>query len=168
MQTFHIEASPHNVEIPALEAMRNDNHWVLDRRIGENPIRVTGRLLGFGSSRRTDHNHPIARDIVPRTSTRCPACRWFEVRILRISDSDEFLADVPYIVHTLGPSLIPGERTFVRANFAVTGFEVIELCTVRQGDRGEPYMPAGAARALSQAAGVDRDIQDAYVNRAVA
>jgi hypothetical protein len=175
MKTFNVDAGPDNPDIPALEAMRNDNEWVLETRGGET-IHITGRLLGYGSSRRQEHTHGVTYESGHRThnrsarngqANRCPACRWFEVRILRVTRLTDATPN-PYLVHTLGPSVVPGERTFVRADFAVTGFEVIELCTVRQGERGEPYVPAAAARALSQAAGLDRDIQEAYVNRAVA
>lgn len=165
MREFYVEASPDNPDIPALEAMRNENMWVLENREGEANTRVVGRLLGFGSSQRADHTH--GRGGGEPSRRRCPACRWFEIRILRVSEQSQATPG-PYLVHTLGPSTVPGERTFVRSEFAVTAYEVIELCTVRQGERGEPYMPAAAARALSQAAGVDDAIQDAYVNRAVA
>lgn len=174
MERFIVRAGPDNQDLPALQAMKHENHWVLETRAGN--AEIVGRLLGYGSSRRSEHTHKNALGVLGRghEPTRCPACRWYEVRVFCATQ----ILDVPpleaepvlgdYVIHTLGPSLIDGEVTYSRVEFAQTGFEVIELCTVRRGDRGEPYLPAPAARALSQAAGVDRVIQDAYVNRAVA
>jgi hypothetical protein len=182
MKRLHVHASAFNLDVPAVDALNTENEWDLEVRDGQRML-VVGRLLGFASSRRTDHTHgrtydtgrEYDRPARDAQASRCPACRWFEIRIFHVSGVDaeptgEHQSGFPgpYLVHSLGPSVVLGERTFVRAEFARTGYEVIELCTVRRGDRGEPYLPAAAARALSQAAGVDRGIQDAYVNRAVA
>lgn len=172
MKRLHVHASAFNLDVPAVDALHQDCEWSLEVRDGE-MLTVTARLLGFASSRRLEHTHGRTYDTGrdhdrparDAQASRCPACRWFEIRIFRVDDTRH---PGPYLVHSLGPSVVTGERTFVRAEFAQTGYEVIELCTVRRGDRGEPYLPAAAARALSQAAGVDRGIQDAYVNRAVA
>jgi hypothetical protein len=122
---------------------------------------VTGRLIGYASSHRDRHSpHPMTH---ARPGEKCPACRWFEVRIFRLEPADDQRG--VYAVHTQGPSRVPGEIVKCRLVFAQTGYEVIELLTVRQDS---VFLPAASSRALSQAAGLDRGIETAYVNRAVA
>lgn len=162
MATFHIKAIPHNEDIPALEAMRNENQWLLDHKAGT--FAFTGRLLGFASSHRAVHNHSL----LPHANKRCPACRWQEVRLFIVSKEDEKQGIGPYVVYTLGPSVIQGETTFGRVEEALTPHEVIELLTVRGAQHANPFLPAAAARALSQASGLDEDMRDAFENRRVA
>jgi hypothetical protein len=159
-------------------------------------IRVRARLLGFTTSERDDHSHPTgyeSDDITPTNpappGSRCSACRWFEARIMRVSAElvpgctcdapnhpDAFREHVPgcgeepararYLVLTYGRTRVPGETDKRRAAWTDSAFEVIELLTQRSG--GEAFLPAAAARVLAQAAQWDDDLQDAYVNRAVA
>jgi len=171
MNSIEVFASPTNTDVAAVQAYSEDNHWVLHFR--DERLEVIGRLIGFASSRRPVHVHASQRG---SSAERCQACRWQEVRIIFVTgvirgfagNDMEITNGARFVVHTLGPSTVPGERTFSRCEIVQTGYEVVELLTVRRGDKGEPYLPAAAARALAQAAGVDRSIQDAYVNRAVA
>jgi len=153
---IRVKAGPDNVDIPARDAFQQVNTWLLEHRDGVDEFR--GRMLGFGSSFRREHNHDAPSH---RITQRCAACRWFELRIFKTESS-------MYIVHSIGPSIIPNEITFSRISYTTSPYEVVELCTVRRGQSGEPYLPAAAARALSQAAAQDNGIKDAYVNRAVA
>lgn len=125
---------------------------------------VHGRLIGFASSHRDEHSHPghdFAPQLSPDTQRRqhCNACRWFEVRIIRDVDGT-------YAVHTMGPSVIPGDITLCRLARTESPWEVVELLTVRRD--GSVTLPGHSARALAQAALVDEGISTAYVNRAVA
>jgi len=143
----------------------NVDDWVIEDRNGDRRFR--GRLIGMGSSQREDHSHPIdtgaTRQII--NAQRCTACRWSEIYIFETSGMRD---PERYIVYTLGPSVIPGENTRSNVRFASSGFEVVELATVRRGERGSPFLPAAHARALAMAAEVDDAITEAYVNRAVA
>lgn len=131
---------------------------------------VHGRMLGFSTSQREQHNHPDgewapAGHDIPRPQRmasnrpRCAACRWFEVRIIREADGT-------YVVHTMGASVVPGEIPYCRLVRTASAFEIIELLTVRRDDRVTLTGPS--ARAISQAAKYDPAIADAYVNRQVA
>lgn len=124
----------------------------------DGPITVKGRLLGFASSQRDQHSHD---DEFVAKGGRCSACRWFEVRIIALTDDDD-----GWLVHTTGKTTLPDEREYCRAIFTESAFEVIEALTVRK--TGTPSLPGPSARAVSQAAQHDEDIRDAYVNRAVA
>ena len=140
--------------------------WQLETRDGF--LQITGRLLGSATSQRVDHSHNVAGLITePRGVARCAACRWSEIYIFRVEAGDG-PPNSQYLVYTLGPSIVAGEKTFANARFASSGHEVMELCTVRKGDRATPFLPASHARALAMASDVDGRIENAYVNRAVA
>jgi hypothetical protein len=153
-----LTATPFNIDLTTQLVLNQPHDWSLETREGDTSVLENTRLLGFGSSHKTMHNHDSVT--LPTRERRCNACRWQEIWIF-IKPSNE------YVVYTLGPSIIPGERTYVRITGMFTGFEVIETVTVRQGDRGKPYLPAPAARALAMAAEYDDLIREAYVNRAV-
>lgn len=138
-----------------------------------------GVKLGADSSEQethVDHDGEYARKF-----EKCSACRWFEVSVYRryftesvdlrtntdhsrIFPIDPVPAD--YVVHTVGGSIVPGEHRLSRISCSDSGFEVIELLTVRKAG-GEPFITAQSSRALAQAASRDEDIRDAYINRAV-
>ena len=122
---------------------------------------ITAQLLGYATSHRMRHNkHANEQFAIP--GEKCPACRWFEARIFRLAtDHDGAI----FAVHTQGPSLVPGEIMKCRLAYGQSGYEVVELLTVRKADA--IFLPAASSRALAQAAGLDRDIETAYVNRAV-
>jgi hypothetical protein len=163
-----IKAGPSNKALLGTgnEIFRLDD-WRLESRTGVHALR--GELIGMGSSQRDDHSH-IGDDVImgrggPHTTPRCTACRWSEIYIFKTVGHP---TAERYVVYTLGPSVIPGETTRANVRNASSGFEVVELATVRRGDRGAPFLPAAHARAIAMAASVDDDIAEAYVNRAVA
>ena len=122
---------------------------------------VEGRLLGFSSSHRDSHNHPLPRDLSVYGDTwKCSACRWFEASIIHITD------DETYAVYTVGRSALPGEKPRARVQFTDSAYELVEILTDRR--EGTPRLSVASARCLAQASSTDKDIADAYVNRAVA
>jgi hypothetical protein len=153
--------------------------YVLPTRDG--PATVRGRLIGFASSHRDDHNHP-GHEFAPITNietnrrAHCTACRWFEVRIIQEYDDnyDPSRVDVPhvdslcvgYVVHTLGGSVVPDDTIFCRLARTESPYEVVELLTVRRD--GQVMLPGHSARVLAQASHYDEYLADAYVNRAAA
>lgn len=141
---------------------------------------VHGRLIGFATSHRDQHNHPgheFAPVINAETNRRahCNACRWFEVRIIREYEVELVDPDGPrdepelrfvgYVVHTLGGSAVPNDTTYCRVARTESPYDVVELLTVRRDDT--VALPGHSARALAQAAHYDDAVANAYVNRAV-
>jgi hypothetical protein len=192
----------------------------------DEPLTIMGQLLGFATSKRDIHTHPvnftedeiIENEIVtqeerltsysmrpPTTNPemlhdavaelrqyvkdletaespvrhasrgdRCSACRWFEVRIFRahyerVGGNEQGDWDEPsgqYLVVTYGLSSVPGEVAKRRILFTNSPFSVLEMLTQRRNNVA--FLPATSARVLSEAAALDDDLADAYVNRAVA
>lgn len=150
-----------------------DDDWiVIDHPRG--PVRIRGAQLGHAVSKTVEHSGHKP-DEFARPGKRCSACRWFEAYIYRVDKvhHDALPLLLPsefterYAVVTVGFSVVPGERPYIRATFTSSGYEVVELLTIRKSGE-EPFMPVVSARALSQAAEDDRSIRDAYINRAVA
>jgi len=129
----------------------------------EGEVAVSAYLLGEGSSARPDaHTHE--GEFAP-PGQRCSSCRWQEVLIL---DEANAKSEVPkYVIHTLGQSVVPGEFKKCRLSRTSSAFEIVEILTVRTRD-GSIFLPAPASRALAQAADLDENIRDAYINRKVA
>lgn len=157
---------------PDLSSLRDKNSRVysLPDRSGE--IIFTGELLANASSRVEQHSGHLTGDFATK-GDKCKACRWTETHIFRVTEdtsTNTLNMSLPtqrtkYLIHTMGPSIIPGEFIKCRTEWASTGHEVIELLTVRTPKA--TYLPAPSARALAQASGIDRRIEEAYVNRAV-
>lgn len=145
-------------------------------------LAVHARFLGAGTSHTEPHarNAPHPDGHVPR-GVRCNACRWFEARIFRelvlpagVESLDDLDDDAnvtvgEYVVHYAGMSIVPGEVPFYRFETTTSPYAVIEGMTTRRStDRGpEVYLAKPSARALSEAAGYDVALRDAYENRAV-
>jgi hypothetical protein len=122
------------------------------------PFVFEGALIGVSSSRGNEHSH-VGRTQYAVRGVRCSACRWFSVEIyLRPDDS--------YVVHTVGDTIVPDERRLARVTATTSGYEVVEILTVRKPG-AEPFITAQSARALAQASSVDDGIREAYVDRAV-
>lgn len=150
--------------LPAAATDGPTTHIVHDQ-LG-NPITFTGELIGSGTTQRDEHSHDLNR--VAAKGERCFACRWFEAYIYAVETlPTNYPPRERFLVATVGGTVVDGERTFYRAHVTSSGFEVVELLTIRKSGAA-PYMSTSAARALSQAAEVDEVIREAYVNRAVA
>lgn len=159
----------------------------------EAELEIHGRLIGFASSFRDEHTHPVHNDREDvqyvQSGARCSACRWFEVRIFTVecvytdkctcpakSDNDvisrahqancgELPPEHKYLVLTYGITTVPGESHKRRAVWTDSPYEIVEILTQRNASG--TFLPATSARVLSQAAGSDSGIRDAYINRAV-
>lgn len=138
--------------------------WTLDRVADDgtrDEVTVQGYLLGRATSEKESHNH--STDFTP-DGQRCSACRWFEVLIIDTSEDDE--VGTNYLVYTCGRTMLPREHDRTRFVYTDSPHEVVSALVVRQ--HGQPKLPVASDRALSQAAYLDDEIGDAYVNRAVA
>lgn len=119
---------------------------------------VTAELLSHTSSCRSTHSHS---DGAP-AAARCSACRWTEVSIYR-TDEDR----PAYFVETVGETVVPGERRLVQLERTTSAHWVVETLVTRRRD-GEMFLTRAARQALAEAAAVDKSLDDAFVNRAVA
>ena len=154
-----------------------------DEKTGEVVERVEfeGRIIGSATSEHDKHyGHPGTAYAPKRI--KCSACRWLEVTLyLRRTVTDQPSHDAlryryDYVIYTLGASNVPHEIDFIRLHQTDSAFEVVELLTVRRTKRNaatgesftDAFLPPQHARALAQAATIDEDIREAYVNRAVA
>lgn len=126
-----------------------------------------GALIGVSVTDHTHHICPFPGGYAP-TSLRCTGCRWFETRLFRLTTEDSTaLAGTRFVLHHVGRSIVPGEVDFARHELARGGHEVIEAYTMRRpGER--PFITKPGAKVLAQAASLDEDVEDAYVNRATA
>lgn len=131
----------------------------LSGRDGETLV-VDGHLAGSATSARETHNHDLRRDKFAPRGVRCSACRWFSVDLYLTRSGG-------YVVHTVGDTIVPGERRLSRVTETDSPFAVVEALTVRRPDQ-EPYLTPQALRALAEAADLDDGLAEAYVNRAVA
>lgn len=143
-----------------------------DVTAGDGTYTFVGMLLASATSEWATHGHE--QEFAGR-GERCSACRWTEIEIYRVPDNVLAAALVEpyvggplgkYLVVAKGCSVVPHERTFVRATWTSSPYEVLEILTQRRGER--VTLPGPAARALSVAAEYDEGINEAYVNRAVA
>ena len=132
-------------------------------------VTFVGVLLGDTTSRQPDHRDHDA-EFAPR-GRRCYACRWSEYRLYRVTEW--ITPTLPfnggtgrYLVVSYGHSVVPGETTFRRVTATDSPAEVIEMLTTRKFGQ-QPVLTSSAARLLARASDVDRDIQEAYDNRAV-
>jgi hypothetical protein len=147
----------------------------------------TGVLATVGTSQTADHTHPVtsnvraAGQLLPALPSRrfaakgerCNACRWFEVSIYVVEDGvarthdsvGHYAPGREYVVHTVGQSRVPEEKTFQRVMRTTSAFELVEFLTVRKP--GDTFLPEPSARALARLADVYDDVREAYVNRAV-
>lgn len=134
----------------------------------EGELDFEGTLLGSGTTRAGQHwrhDSPYAA-----RGERCPACRWSESSIYRVDgiygiygDDAEEVPDTtptppeaPYLVYTLGGSIVPGETNPIRILWLHRGWDVI------QGLLFKNHLGGANRQAAEAAALVDEDIRNAY------
>lgn len=118
----------------------------------------TGIVLGASTSEVANHSHIGEYAPTKERAGKCKACRWQETTLYRTNTGT-------YVALTVGRSILPDEKDFIRVVDTDSPRELIELLTVKGGR--EPFIPAPAMRALAQAADRDDAVCDAYDNRAV-
>lgn len=122
-------------------------------------IEFVGVLLGEASGRKTRHTHGLLEE----PSRRCSACRWTEARVYRIMVSGT--ENLPrwrgadYVVELVGRTVVHGETDRRSAWRVASPHSVIELLNSSRSSS------LAARLALSEAAGRDEALEDAYINR---
>lgn len=155
-------------------------------------VDIFGKCLGFSSSQRETHDHPLTTDEngklveYSQPGVRCSACRWFEVSIYHVKHEYLFNVDVDpeiniiyddncarkvsptaqFLLATTGNTIVPNETKMRRLVWTNSAYEVIEFLTQRRNNV-TPFLPMASARVLAQAATWNDDFRDAYINRAV-
>lgn len=133
----------------------------------ERALDFQGKILGSGTSRALQHNHPGYDYITqaPPASAhsspykpKCSACRWNEVTVYKAEDGS-------YVAYTEGQTIVPGENVYSRIFQVRGGVALVDALTVRTP--GGPFLPRPAAAALAQAAESEDSIYDAFNDRAV-
>lgn len=165
--------------VPSVDDVGTTARWILPVDDGDNVASVTGKFLGFATSRREQHERgrsgrASAVHALDETTgkpyalagERCGACRWFEARIFRIDDANDPL-DGQFVVHYVGASVVPNETQRSRVAYADGGHALIETATSRNLGQNRVFITPPMARALAMAANYDRDVEHAWVNRAV-
>lgn len=149
--------------LPAGDLVGTVGDWSLPIK-DDQTFDFNGKFLGVSISFREQHfgHHGSA---FADQGDRCNACRWFEIRLFRVTGTKR------YVIHYAGVSIVPGETLRAWHQTAHGAHETVEAVTTRREnqDTGEPvvFLTRPAARVLAQAAGEDDDLLDAYVNRAV-
>lgn len=117
-------------------------------------------VLGFGSSfqtgeevRHTDH----IPGTPPQLGTRCNACRWADIAILKTVTEDK--TPGLYAVILMGKSEIPGETQRLRTAWTKSPMEVLESLYVRGKDGKSRKLPLTNAIAFRRAGKVDTGIR---------
>lgn len=149
--------------LPRTEDVGRTGRWTLPKGEGDDVVVIEGTFLGVASSRREHHRDHAGRAYAD-PGQRCGACRWFEPRIFygRVEGTD---GPDAYLVYRVGATVVPGERNLVGLEWLTSPFEVVEALTTRR--EGTAFLSIPAARVLSQAANFDRNLERAYVDRAV-
>lgn len=151
-----VEASP----LPSTADLGERRDWVLPTG-RDGTVELDGVFLGMGSSQKAEHRAHDGR--YAGSNVKCQACRWFELRIFRATD------DGHYLLHFAGRSRVPGEQQLCRHEEVLTHFEVVEALTTRHASDSGPasaFLTFPVARAIAQAAALDEDLRDAFINRA--
>lgn len=146
--------------LPSVRRVGETGRWELPVDVDdetEEIVTIEGVFIGMGTSHTGFHRHH--RGNYAAKNERCGACRWFETRLFKLTDGD-------YVLYHVGATIVPGELVFHRMGRARSAYEVVEMYTDRARD-GTVTMTKPAARALSQGAGFDAALRDAYVDRAV-
>jgi hypothetical protein len=115
----------------------------------------TGVVLGFGTSFDPERDHSHDPRVPAPSDRKCPACRWADVAILRVSSDD----NVPmYVVATMGKTRNPGEDQRVSVTWTSDPLGILRALRVAGRDGSSAKIPLPNARAFRLAATVDKGI----------
>jgi hypothetical protein len=151
----------------------------------DGPVTVRGVVLGEGSSRSELHNHATS---VADPGQKCKACRWSEVKIIRLVETERDISlrthpsrtgsvaesvrlrtEGPllgaYIIHTVGMSVVPGEVMKTRLVRTTEPTAVLNALVVHKYESGnlvDTFVTRPAQDALDDAADADPDLDAVF------
>lgn len=122
-----------------------------DNKLGKKvEYEIEGRCIAEATTHRAQHvylMHPEGQ--FASRGERCPACRWFEVRIYA-------LADDTWVVETVGQTVVPGEIVKRQVFFCDTPRRVVSCLVQSRAETPDDFfIPATSRRALDDAAEED-------------
>jgi hypothetical protein len=133
-------------------------------QVSANRQTFTAKVLGFGSSFKSEAPHSHPPKTRPVSGVTCPACRWADVAILRIDEPSGYTEDRilepatrTYVLATMGKSLVDGEKPRVKLVFSDDPMEVFRNLFVpnRAGGPNAKKIPVPNAVAFRRSAKVD-------------
>ena len=131
-----------------------------DRFIWELPLlhdktlEIEAVFLGVSTARQDKHTH--SGEFTPK-GRRCPACRWYEPRIFKVTESGK------YLLYTLGCSDLPGEVDVPRYRYAADAFEAIFNMATHDPEKNTRFLTTPARIMFLMAAEHDEGIADALI-----
>lgn len=122
-----------------------------DEKLGRTvEYEIEGRLLSEASSHRDEHVRLVHDEgEYAAIGERCPACRWFEIRVYAVDDGT-------WVVETVGQSIVPGEIVKRQVWFCDTPRRVVACLVQHRGN--EYFIPNTSRRALDDAAEQDENL----------
>lgn len=118
-------------------------------------LEVEAVFLGVATARQDKHTH--GGEFTPK-GRRCPACRWYEPRIFKVTESGK------YLLYTLGCSDLPGEVDVPRYRYAADAHEAIFNMATHDAEKNTRFLTTPARMMFLIAAEHDKSIADALVD----
>lgn len=137
--------------LPAAEQVGVRTHWVLPA--GPQTVELDGDFIGFATSHREQHENHRSTTYAS-TKDRCRACRWFEPRIFRETDGQE-----RYLIHYAGVSVVPGEVTHTRVEWAHSAEEILAALSTPWSGPAQKCPVCDGTGLVSRPPGVAGDLQ---------
>jgi hypothetical protein len=125
------------------------------------PIHFHGRKLAYASSKRPTHTHPYRH--YANTGERCSACRWFEVAIYKVTQSNN-LRDQPvggYVLETKGITIVEGEHDRFRVRCYRDPWIIVAKLMKRVDN--DVILPVVSRNVLSEASKHDEKLKEAFL-----
>lgn len=141
-------------DLPGQHQVGKPGLWAFTNRYGD-ATRISGELVGMGSSHRPRHNHYAGTPAKP--GVHCSTCRWTEIRIFRSTDDGD---PGEYLVVYRGASIVPDEVDLIEFEWLLTAHEVMAKLTTTRGS--DSWLTPPARRAAAQSAEFDGGMRDAY------
>jgi hypothetical protein len=139
---------------PQPDEVGESDTWSLPLMQGKT-LEIDAAFLGVASARQDKHNH--AGTFAPK-GRRCPACRWYEPRIFKVTETGK------YLLYTLGCSNLPGEVDVPRYRYAADAHEAIFNMATNDAEHGTRFLTTPAKMMFLMAAQHDATLAAALLD----
>lgn len=139
---------------PQEDEIGDQDTWRLPLQDGK-ILEIDAVFLGVASARQDKHNH--SGEHAPE-GRRCPACRWYEPRIFKVSDSGK------YLLYTLGCSDLPGEIDVPRYRYAADAFEAVFNMATHDPEKNTRFLTTPARMMFLKASEHDPALGEALLS----